>query len=51
MVIGKEIYGEELKFDPVGVIDYENLLHKKLKESKSVNFDDRSLSYDLASSH
>ncbi len=42
------MYGEGLKFDPIGVIDYEYLLHKKIRDTRSPSFDGRSLSYDLS---
>lgn len=34
VVIGREIYGEELVYDPVGVINYSMLIGKKIKNSK-----------------
>lgn len=34
VVIGKEMYGEELVYDPVGVIDYSMLMGKKYRHSR-----------------
>lgn len=50
VVIGRDMYGEELSFDPVGVIDYEELVHRKLRDTINPSFDGRNLSYDLSGS-
>jgi P-type E1-E2 ATPase len=34
VVIGKELYGEELVYDPVGIIDYSMLMGKKHRHSR-----------------
>lgn len=49
VVVGKEIYGEELQYDPIGVINYD-FLAKRNSSHKSLNFDKRSLSYELSGS-
>jgi len=44
------MYGEELVYDPVGVIDYSMLIGgKKIRDSKQIDsyFEDKALNYDL----
>ena len=53
VVVGREMYGEQIKIAPIGVIDYEGLMKRGSmnRQSKESYFSSRGLSYDLSGNH